>query len=138
LFPYQAGEANVAVGTDALLTNVTGGGNMVIGADALELGLGGFNIALGSGAGLNISSGDNNIIGNSGVDAESNTICIGTVIAGIQDAQTATYIAGINGTAVVGDTIVVDENGQLGTATSSQRFKKATNQWTKLAKQSSL
>jgi hypothetical protein len=39
-------------------------------------------------------------------------------------AHTATYIAGISGTAVVGDPVVVDANGHLGTATSSARFKK--------------
>jgi hypothetical protein len=121
----QTGQDNVAVGTDALIYNLTGNGNTAIGGDALEDSLGSGNIALGAAAGLNISSGDNNIIiGNSGVDAESNTIRIGTVVAGIQGAHTAAYIAGISGTAVVGDAVVVDENGQLGTATSSQRFKK--------------
>jgi septal ring factor EnvC (AmiA/AmiB activator) len=38
--------------------------------------------------------------------------------------QTATFIAGISGTAVVGDTVVVNADGKLGTATSSARFKK--------------
>jgi hypothetical protein len=37
---------------------------------------------------------------------------------------TATFIAGISGTAVVGDAVVVDANGQLGTVASSARFKK--------------
>jgi len=67
-----------------------------------------------------LTTGDNNInIGwlASGPPDESNTIRIGL-------DQTATYIAGISGTAVVGDTVVVDANGQLGTATSSARFKK--------------
>jgi hypothetical protein len=39
-------------------------------------------------------------------------------------AHTATYIAGISGTAVVGDAVVVDGNGQLGTVASAVRFKK--------------
>ena len=122
----QTGQANAAVGTDALNSNLIGNGNTAIGTDALEVGLGSDNIALGAFAGLNISSGDNNIIiGNAGVDAESNTIRIGTVVAGIQQPHTATFIAGISGAAVVGDAVVVDGNGQLGTATSSQRFKKA-------------
>ena len=38
--------------------------------------------------------------------------------------QTAAFIAGISGTAVVGDAVVVDGNGQLGTVASSARFKK--------------
>ena len=37
--------------------------------------------------------------------------------------HTATFIAGISGTAVTGAAIVVDANGQLGVAPSSERFK---------------
>ena len=60
---------------------------------------------------------NNNIeIGNGGDFFDNNTVRIG-------DVQTATFIAGIRGAAVVGDTVVVDANGQLGTATSSARFK---------------
>jgi hypothetical protein len=39
-------------------------------------------------------------------------------------AHTATYIAGISGTAVNGGPVVVDANGQLGTVASASRFKK--------------
>jgi uncharacterized coiled-coil protein SlyX len=39
-------------------------------------------------------------------------------------AHTATFIAGITGTPVVGSNVVVDANGRLGTASSSARFKK--------------
>ena len=54
----------------------------------------------------------------SDVAAEANTIRIGNV------SQTATYIAGISGVTVAsGATVFVDANGQLGTITSSQRFK---------------
>ena len=42
----------------------------------------------------------------------------------IGDVQARTFIAGISGTAVVGNTVVVNGNGRLGTATSSARFKK--------------
>jgi hypothetical protein len=38
-------------------------------------------------------------------------------------SQTATFIAGINGTAVMGTTVVVSSNGQLGVKASSRRFK---------------
>src|SRR5262249_49807385 len=38
-------------------------------------------------------------------------------------AHTATYIAGISGTAVAGTGVVVDGNGQLGVLVSSARFK---------------
>jgi trimeric autotransporter adhesin len=74
---------------------------------------------LGNGAGSNLRTGDNNIyIYDLGMEKESNTIRIGTV-----GTQTATFIAGITGTAVTGAAVVVDANGQLGVAPSSQRFK---------------
>jgi hypothetical protein len=72
---------------------------------------------VGSGAGANLTTGANNIdIGNEGVTAESDTIRIGI-------GQSATFIAGINGTAVTGTAVVVNGSGQLGVAPSSQRFK---------------
>ena len=79
------------------------------------------NIALGNSAGSSLTTGSNNIaIGNSGVAAESNTIRIG-----VQGTQSATYIAGIRGITVPGGLgVFVDANGRLGTATSSERFKK--------------
>src|SRR4029077_16863082 len=78
------------------------------------------NIGLGTNGGGNLTTGDNNIdIGNSAVAAESNTIRIG--IAGTQGA---TFIAGISGaTASGGAAVFVNSNGQLGTITSSRRFK---------------
>ena len=78
------------------------------------------NIALGRSAGLNLTTGSNNIdIGNQGVAAEANTIRIGT-----QGTQTATFIAGISGTPLgAGVAVRVNANGQLGTVASSARFK---------------
>jgi len=95
---------NTAVGFQSLYGNTTGAGN----------------IALGSGAGSNLTTGDNNIdIGNAGVAAESNTIRIGT-----QGTQTAAYVAGIWGATVTdGAGVIVDANGHLGTVVSSERFK---------------
>jgi len=55
------------------------------------------------------------------VQGESNTIRIGGDVD--YGPQTAAFIAGISGTAVVGDAVVVDANGQLGTIASSARFK---------------
>jgi len=82
-------------------------------------------------AGCVLNSGDdNNLIGNVGVDGESNTIRIGTpvsgtnCIGGVEPAHTATYIAGIFGaTASGGSTVYVTSDGHLGTMTSSARFK---------------
>jgi Chaperone of endosialidase len=79
------------------------------------------NIALGFGAGSQLTTGNFNIhIGNPGTAGEANTIRIGG-----QGTQTSTFIAGIFGANVAGSTVVVDSNGQLGVSASSQRFKKA-------------
>ena len=124
LFNNTTGNANVAIGSLALAVNFTGGGNTAVGNGALfDNQSGNYNIALGYAAGTG-TTGDNNIlIGNGGVAGESNTIRIGGDGFG-GGPQTAAFIAGISGTAVVGDAVVVDGNGQLGTVASSARFKK--------------
>jgi predicted ribosome quality control (RQC) complex YloA/Tae2 family protein len=75
---------------------------------------------LGFAAGVNLTNGSNNIdIGNYGVVGEANTIRIGTL-----DTQTNAFVAGIYGVTVArGIGVIVDNNGQLGTTTSSARFK---------------
>ena len=95
---------NTATGVGALNGNISGSDN----------------IALGSFAGTNLTTGDDNIdIGNEGVAGEANTIRIGT-----QGTQTRTFIAGISGTALgSGMAVRVNANGRLGTAPSSARFK---------------
>ena len=114
------GSGNTAVGITALFSPHTGNNNTAIGAGALyNAYTGDDNIALGNGAGSNLRTGDNNIyIYDPGIDPESNTIRIGTV-----GTQTATFIAGISGTAVTGTAVVVNSSGQLGVAASSARFK---------------
>ena len=43
---------------------------------------------------------------------------------GIRDFQTNTFIAGISGVTIAGGVpVVIDANGQLGSTTSSERFK---------------
>ena len=120
----DTGNANVAIGSLALYSNFTGGGNTAVGEQALFDNQSGIlNIALGFAAGTR-TTGDNNIvIGDIGVAGESHTIRIGGDGFG-GGPQTAAFIAGISGTAVVGDAVVVDGNGQLGTVASSARFKK--------------
>lgn len=115
------GAENTGTGYSALISNTTGSFNTAEGSNALSLNTtGNGNIAVGNQAGSNLTTGDNNIdVGNEGVADESNTIRIGT-----QGTQTATFIAGINGATASGGTAVfVDTNGQLGTLTSSARFK---------------
>jgi hypothetical protein len=106
----------------ALYSNATGGNNTATGYHALYANTtGSHNIAVGFDAGSSLTSGSNNIdIGNTGVAGESGAIRIGTV-----GAQGATYVAGINGvTATSGVEVFVTASGQLGTVTSSRRFKR--------------
>ena len=69
---------------------------------------------------LNLTTGSYNIdIGSVGAAGEANTIRIGT-----PGTQTATYIAGINGSSVMGVDVVVGPTGRLGVVASSARYKK--------------
>ncbi|MBC7882419.1 MAG: tail fiber domain-containing protein [Anaerolineae bacterium] len=119
------GDSNTAAGRDALRINTTGQGNVATGRAALDSNTtGSYNVALGYGAGGSLTTGSNNVdIANSGVAGESGVIRIGT-----PGAQTRTLIAGINGaTASGGVQVFINANGQLGTLTSSRRFKRDIN-----------
>jgi len=119
----NTGNANVAIGSLAAYSTL-GGGNTAVGEQALfDNQSGNYNIALGFAAGERTTGSNNILIGDIGVKGESNTIRIGGNKFG-GGPQTAAFIAGISGTAVVGDAVVVDGNGQLGTVASSARFKK--------------
>src|SRR5262249_54378092 len=105
------GDANTAIGGPALLNNITGQDNTAIGALALANCTGSGSIAIGSGAGASVGSSNNVIaIGSSGDDTD-NTCFIGN----IRDVQTQ------NADAIP---VLIDSAGQLGTLSSSQRFKK--------------
>jgi hypothetical protein len=81
---------------------------------------GDFNIALGVFAGQNILGNNNIDIGNGGLAADSNTIRIGNV------SHASTFVAGIFNVTTGGAAVpvLIDANGQLGTMSSSRRFKK--------------
>ena len=71
------GQCNTADGFQVLFHNITGAGNTAIGYHALLNNNGSSNIALGLNAGINFTTGSNNIdIGNLGAVGESNTIRI--------------------------------------------------------------
>ena len=113
------GTGNTAAGYSALFANFSGNNNVAIGTSAgATFNMGDNNIAIGSQAGTEISGTNNIVIGHIGAVGEDNTIRIGT-----PGTQTATYIAGISGAAVAGSPVVVDAQGHLGVAPSSQRFK---------------
>jgi hypothetical protein len=123
LFSNTTGFYNAAHGIYALFANTTGINNTADGVGALYSNTtGSNNVALGYGAGQNLTIGSNNVaIGNTGLSGESGAIRIGTT--GIHQSA---YIAGINGvTSSSGVAVYINANGQLGTLTSSRRFKNA-------------
>src|SRR5262249_23107769 len=133
LVSNTTGNHNTADGDIALLLNTTGNFNTVEGAHALVSNtIGSLNIALGDAAGENLT-GDNNIdISNGGVAVESNTIRIGNEVAFtdregvVHPAHSKTFIAGVTGTTTIGGgAVFVDSSGQLGTITSSARYKES-------------
>jgi len=104
------GADNTAVGFNALHSGVIGGGNTAVGSGALENALTGFNTALGNDAG-------------SAVVNAHNVISIG--IAG-DDVSDSCFIGNIRGvTTDLNDAqaVLIDSLGQLGTISSSRRFK---------------
>src|SRR5262249_8511696 len=126
LFSNTIGYSSTAIGSQALFHNTEGDANTAIGVDALyRLTTGSLNVALGSGAGNQLTTGSNNIdIGNDGSADDASTIRIGS-------SQGATYIAGIHGATIDPGTALavgVDANGELGTTSSSRRFKRDINQ----------
>jgi Chaperone of endosialidase len=120
LSSHTAGDGNVAVGDSALANHTTGTSNTAIGNSTLvNATTGDFNIALGLFAGQNITGNNNIDIGNAGVAAESDAIRIGN------GSHTQAFIAGTFGVTTGGAAVpvVVDILGQLGTISSSRRFK---------------
>jgi hypothetical protein len=122
LYYNTTGSNNTAFGRIALYANTHGDGNSAYGDEALDGNTtGSNNTAIGTLAGRDLTTGNNNIdIGYNvvGVAGEANTIRMGN-----NDINT-TIIRGISGQTIPsGATVVVASNGQLGTMTSSRRFK---------------
>jgi hypothetical protein len=118
------GNSSTAVGSEALTSNTSGVENTAVGTYALVFnGTGSKNIAIGTSAAYNNSpAASNNIeIGNVGTSGDSGIIRIGT--AGEQIAFFAAGIRGVTTNLAGGAYVLVDANGQLGTASSSRRFK---------------
>ncbi|HTS34748.1 MAG TPA: tail fiber domain-containing protein [Candidatus Solibacter sp.] len=113
---------NTAVGSAALSDNSSGSGNTAVGASALvQSSLGSNNTALGNLAGSAITGGDNVMIQNEGTASDNGVIRIGTA-----GSQTSFFAAGISGVTTGLNNavpVVIDSNGQLGTISSSRRFK---------------
>ncbi len=122
LFQNTVGNRNIAVGSQALLNNTAGGSNTAIGYLALSNNVSGnSNIAIGFQAGNGVTGSNNIHIGNAGLGGDNAFIRIGT-----PGTHTAFFTAGIRGVTTGSNDaipVVIDSNGQLGTVSSSRRFK---------------
>jgi trimeric autotransporter adhesin len=140
------GSFNEAFGVNALVSNVDGVQNVAIGDDSLLGNNGDDNTALGGITGVNMISGDGNTLlgantGNNLTTGDFNTY-IGVGVGGpvnengwvrindnfapVGGTTSKVAIGGIAG-ATVGAAfapVIINGNGQLGTAPSSRRFKK--------------
>ena len=118
------GGYNAALGWGALALNTGGGTNVALGWDALDANTtGNGNIGIGAGAGQFVSGGNSyNIeIGNLGASSDYGVIRIGDLVT-----QKSFFAAGIRGVTTGSNDavpVVIDSNGQLGTVSSSGRFK---------------
>ena len=121
-----SGSQNTFSGFDAGFHNTTGSSNTYLGGDAGNTNTtGSGNIAIGYSAGMNNQTGSNNIyIGHYLTSKDCTTNCNEDNTIRIGQAQTATFIAGVyNATVASGVPVYVDSKGQLGTLSSSLRFK---------------
>lgn len=113
---------NVSVGAFSMQDLTNGVQNVAVGLGCLQhIASGAFNIGIGTGTGNLMTAGSessNILIGNRGVNSESNAIRIGVSGSGNQQ-QNACYIAGIFGATPAGgsEMVVIDTNGFLATQT---------------------
>ena len=103
---------NTAAGDLALKNNTTGSNNTANGASALQNNTSGFfNTALGVGAG-------------NGVTTANNVIAIGSVGGNVSQSCFIGNIRGMTTANADAIPVVIDSAGQLGTMSSSRRFKR--------------
>jgi len=138
LFRNSTGYFNSAVGYQSLRASTTGYSNTAVGALALEASTTGYgNTAVGAGAQYYLMEGSGNTA--LGYQAGRNqegvhNISIGAGVVGVAgdsyttrigSPQTRAFIRGIHGVTTGGSAIpvVIDGYGQLGTVSSSARFK---------------
>jgi len=126
-FSNTEGNFNTAIGENALFTNTTGGGNTAIGDNALFNNTGGGNTAIGSGAlGQNTAGSFNIALGDSAgsnVTTANNVICINSLGANVSNSCFIDNIRGVTTGNADAIPVLIDSAGQLGTISSSRRFK---------------
>jgi Chaperone of endosialidase len=123
------GASNTATGRNALLYNATGGDNTANGDSALFGNTtGNSNTAVGTGALVNNTTGSNNTALGSqaggNVHTANNVIAIGTDGANVSDSCFIGRIRGVTTANADAIPVLIDSAGQLGTMSSSRRFKK--------------
>jgi len=131
LLSNTTGDGNTANGFEALNGNTEGSNNTATGGAALGSNtIGNHNTANGvSALALNTEGSNNTALGELagiGVTTASNVICIGAGVDGANVSDSC-FIGNIRDvTTAIGDAIpvLIDSAGQLGTASSSGRFKK--------------
>ncbi len=115
------GDNNVSIGRDSLFSN-SGNNNVAVGRSSLQsLQTGSGNTCLGYNAGINLTTNDsdNVLIASNGTAGDNNVTRIGP-------NSTTCFVGGISGVTTGGAAVavLVDANGQLGTISSSKRYKK--------------
>jgi Chaperone of endosialidase len=120
---------NTGVGAGALIANTTGDNNTATGAGALGSNAGGrLNTAVGAGALASNTSGSGNIaLGVSagiGSFTANGVICIGADGANVSNSCFIGHIRGVTTANANAIPVLIDSAGQLGTMSSSRRFKK--------------
>jgi hypothetical protein len=110
LFLNFIGVNNTATGYQALNDNSGGSLNTAVGSQALKHSHGDQNVALGWNAGLNVTS-------------ANNVISIGSLGMNINDTCWIQNIFGVTTQSAMVAQVLVSNDGQLGTLTSSRRFK---------------
>jgi hypothetical protein len=127
LFSNTEGVVNTASGAAALSSNTTGSNNTAYGEEALENSNNNHNTAVGSSALRSNTTGSvNTALGSfAGINVTTadHVICIG--ING-ENVSNSCFIGNIFGETTVnaGIPVMIDSAGQLGTTSSSRRFKK--------------
>jgi hypothetical protein len=124
------GKGNTATGGEALMQNTEGDRNTATGGSTLKNNTeGNFNTANGYMALFNNTEGNFNVAlgveAGSGVITADDVICIGHSVAGV-DVSGTCFIGNIRGVTTQNANavpVLIDGSGQLGTASSSRRYK---------------
>ena len=129
LFSNTGGQGNTATGIEALFSNTIANFNTANGNSALSSNTtGGSNTAIGSTALANSTTGSGNIgLGNNAganVITATDVICIGNVGKDVSESCFISRIRGVQTQNANAIPVLIDSDGQLGTLSSSRRFKK--------------